>query len=224
MVLIYRVLQGDKVSICVGPEKATWELPIALLINHSPYFHKALSGDWKEKEQARIDLSDQDVTTFKLALQYLLQGKIDGLEISSKEDPFTWTTIRTHVRLYALAEYLQIPKLGNLALDEIVKGLSAEKDVAGYLGSAETRFIIENMLPDAPLYRFAVKLCAFVIFAKNYDAADYDICFEQSSDFAVGVMNALRKARRSDLLLDPRQDKTELYHRRLEIDIVEEVG
>ncbi|KAI9703684.1 MAG: hypothetical protein M1836_007454 [Candelina mexicana] len=215
------MLQGDKVSVSVGPEKATWELPIALLISHSPYFRKALSGDWKEKEQARINLPDQDVTAFKMVLQYLFQDQIDRLEVSTKEDPYTWTSIRNHVRLYALAEYLQIPKLANLAMDKIIEGLSAEKDVAGYLGSAETRFIVENMLSDAPLYHFAVKLCAFVIFNKNNDAADYEICFEHSSDFAVGVMNAIRNAKHVEYVKDPRKDKLSEYHRLVEGEVVD---
>ncbi|KAI9720855.1 MAG: hypothetical protein M1812_002694 [Candelaria pacifica] len=105
-------------------------------------------------------------------------------------------------------------------MDKIISGLVAEKEFAGYLGAAETRFIIENTLVDAPLYRFAVDLCAHVIFNRNMDAGEnFDICFEQSSDFAVGVMNIMRKARHAEYVPDPRKYKLGDYHRLIEDEV-----
>ncbi len=215
------MLLGDKVSVSVGPNNVTWQLPIALLVSQSPYFRKALSGDWKEKKEGRIDLSDQNVNAFELVLQYLFTGRIDVLELSTKEKPHTWTSIRPHIRLYALAEYLQMPKLADLTMDKIITGLLAEKDFAGYLGSAETKFIIENVMGNAPLLCFAENLCAFVVFGVGLDPGEnYDICFENESNFAVNVMNVMRVARAATSVKDPRKDKLTAYHKTEEGEVI----
>ncbi len=196
------MLQGDKVNVLVGPDRIAWELPVALLTSQSPFFCKALSGDWKEKAEGCIHLPDLDIPTFELAFQYFYPGQIEDAELTAAEDPYISTSTRVHIRLYGFAEYLQMPKLANLSIDKISAGLKAEEDTApkdpegplvpdnahfnGFLGVAETSFIISNIPTNAPLYEYIVKLWAM---DRVFDDKKFSTCFQNSPEFIDSVLH-----------------------------------
>lgn len=58
-------LRDGFVAVEVGPERAKYYIHKGLLVEHSEYFQKALSGSWKEAEEKSVCLDDVECSTCK---------------------------------------------------------------------------------------------------------------------------------------------------------------
>ena len=64
--ILHRAIMRDKVfAIAIGREHTKYYVHAALLICHSEYFKKALSGPWKEAKKDIIQLENVDCETCK---------------------------------------------------------------------------------------------------------------------------------------------------------------
>lgn len=59
-------MRDDVVKLKIGPEGREYFVHPGLLVCHSEYFARALTGNWKEAEENAISLYDVDCETCKL--------------------------------------------------------------------------------------------------------------------------------------------------------------
>jgi len=60
---------GGVVVVKVGPNSVQFHVHKPLLMHHSEYFRKALSGSWKEAEENVVTLKDVEPETCKMLLR-----------------------------------------------------------------------------------------------------------------------------------------------------------
>ncbi|KAI9762830.1 MAG: hypothetical protein M4579_000183 [Chaenotheca gracillima] len=108
------------VDVYVGPNKQHWRLHRELLRYVGRFFSRALSQDYREGQNSRIDFPEDDPEGFKLFVVWLYRGDLPPL-INA-----TWDGVplmRQHLELYYFADKLCIPSLQNKAIDEIFHAL-----------------------------------------------------------------------------------------------------
>jgi hypothetical protein len=75
------------VSIYVGPNRKHYVVHKQLLTSQSDYFDKALNGRFKEAEEGKIHLEEDDPAAVELLIGWLYRGVIPGT--GKKLSPFT---------------------------------------------------------------------------------------------------------------------------------------
>ncbi len=95
-----------------------------------------------------------------------------------------------YLQLFVLADKLQITTLQTCTLSTIRKGLHLADT---YLLPAQINYIFNNTPPFSTLRKFAVDLVAFAICRMRSSVESFRSCFEESPDFAVGLVGAMQR-------------------------------
>ncbi len=196
MLTLGRLLMGGMVDIYVGPSKKLYQLHKALVCARSSFFKNAFSGSFKEADGVLI-MAEDIPEVFDLAVQWIYSGNIDPMALDR-----TVNGLSTHLRLFVLADKLQIPKLQECIITSIRKGLHVS---GGYMKSSQIIYIFNNTPPSSSLRKFAVDLATFAICIRKSKVENLRSCFEEVPDFAVDLTKALQAAFPSyTQLVDPR--------------------
>ena len=118
-----------------------------LLCNTSSYFRAALNGSFKEAKEQKIELEEEDVTTFK-HFQYWLYSRT-LLMTQQSENDIEWDIL---VDLFILGEAHGIPHLQNAAID----GLVSKQISTGWTPLHLISRIYENTPEKSPIRRLFV--------------------------------------------------------------------
>ncbi|KAH7084946.1 hypothetical protein BKA63DRAFT_6393 [Paraphoma chrysanthemicola] len=73
--LVGNTVSEGIVIVAVGKEGTPYHVHKALLIHHSDYFRKALSGPWKEAREGLVTLEDVEPSTFTIFCHWLYTQK-----------------------------------------------------------------------------------------------------------------------------------------------------
>jgi len=205
-----RLLSGSTMDIYVGKTKRHWSLHRNLLCHHSTWFQKRLD-DENRKNGGKVELFDDDPRAFELLVKWLYQGKID--DVSDMPMNKKWDYADACQQLYILCEKIVLPQLKNLAIDQFRKGCFE----AGLVPGAEEMLpVYQKTPPSSPFRRLVSQIAARQIMdpESERDASTYRHCFEGHPDFAIDVINAIKKGAGGKLLDDPTDTDEDrcLYH------------
>ena len=194
-----RLLSGSIMDVYVGKSKRHWSLHRELLCHHSTWFQKG-SNNGNRKDEGKVELFDDDPRAFELLVKWLYQGKID--DVSDMPMDKKWDYADACQQLYILCEKIDLPLLKNLAIDQFRKGCFQ----AGLVpGPEEMLPIYTKTSRSSPFRKLVSQIAARQIMdpESESDASKYRQCFEGSADFAIDVIDTIKKGAGGQLLPDP---------------------
>lgn len=110
--------------VTVGPEKTEFLIHKAFLCHYSPYFDRALNGQFIEGQTQAVDLPEENTEAFATFVDWVYTQKLDSEPTIGSGDaatPMGFSDAMTLlVRVWCLADYLQVPKLQNLAINALI--------------------------------------------------------------------------------------------------------
>ena len=172
---ILRIDLLDEISLLiVGPEKILFGMHKGLLCSVSTYFKAALQGGFKEAEEQRIELPDDDVSVIKRFQLWLYTQKV--LEEDETADHLQWSL---WVGIYCFAEGRGIPHLQNLVIDCFID----KNKISQMLPSGEICRVYENTPPNSPLRRLLVDISARCGALDTWDLKDQSDSRDMWSEF-----------------------------------------
>ena len=123
------------VKIFVGATRQEFNMHKALLCNISPYFSAALKGSFKEAEELKIEMSEEDPRAFEYFQLWAYTGHI--ITESETEKDITNTVL---VQLYVFAEARDISRLQNAAIDVLIDKIATSNTIP----TAQLPFVYAN--------------------------------------------------------------------------------
>lgn len=195
-------------DVYVGTTRRRWSLHRNLLSYHSPWFQEHVKAGVTEKGGS-IELLDDDVRAFELLVKWLYQGKIDNITVMPLNKK--WEYADACQQLYLLCDKINLPQLKNLAMDQFRKGCYE----AGLVpGPEEMKPIYERTSHSSPFRRLVSDIAARQIMDPDSesDASKYRECFAANPEFAIDVVNAIKKAVGGRLLDNPTEEGGCQYH------------
>ncbi|CAK4034660.1 hypothetical protein DOTSEDRAFT_41560 [Lecanosticta acicola] len=208
------LLSGPTVDIFVGRERRQWSLHRNLLCHHSSYFETELYGhhDAPGKRSLRdntLELPDDDPVGFELLVKWLYQGQLEDTSQLSDVAKYEYA-VACH-KLHLLCDKFNMVRLKNIAMDQYRQCLHESQLVP----DAEEIDDIYGASPiDSPFRSLMIKIAARQVMDPDVDrdADAYRRCFENSSDFAVEMINAIRHMSGGILFEDPTCADQCTYH------------
>lgn len=204
-----RLLSGPIVDVYVGPSRQHWSLHRNLLCHHSEYLtHELLPNEIKQPTE--LNLLDDDPSGFELLVKWLYQGKIE--DVSDIADPYRKYdyAVSCH-RLYMLCDRFEMRQLKNIAIDQYRKGLGEARLVPD---AEEINDIYRKSNADSPFRKLMTKIAARQIMDpdNDKDAEAYRSCFQENPEFAVELVNEIRRNSGGVLFDDPTDGDKCSYH------------
>lgn len=206
-----RLLSGPLLDIYVGPDERHWALHQNLLIHHSRFFDEnhTVNGQHRRIKDGKLHLPEEDPEAFALLVKWLYQGRIE--DVSRKPKSEQWEYAFACQKLYTLSMTLGLTEVQNLAIDQFRKGCNRSGLVPG---PEEMIPVYQKTPPHAPFRRLVSKIAARQIMdpESKMDAATYRQCFEASPEFAIDVINEIRKGTSGCLFDDPTEGNSCRFH------------
>jgi hypothetical protein len=209
------------VDAFVGSEKHHWRLHCNILAYHSESLQTELQKQWDDvksqkssasdpSDALKLELPEEDPQGFELLVKWLYQGKLEDVsDISDPHDKYTFA-VACH-RLHSLCNLFGLTKLKNMAIDQYRKGL----DQAQLVPDGEELSEIYQQSPvGSPFRMLMTKIAARQLMDPNgdKDADLYRMCFAESPDFAIDLVNAIKGSTGGVLLSDPTEGESCEYH------------
>ncbi|QDS71069.1 hypothetical protein FKW77_008809 [Venturia effusa] len=204
-----RLLSGPMVDVYVGGAKRHWSLHRNLLAYHSEYLEAELQQSPEPfplkngsgaSNGLRLDLPEDEPAGFELLVKWLYQGRLDDVS-SIDDDQEKYEYAVACQKLHILCDRFELPKLKNIAMDQYRKGLSQ----AGLVPDAEELSAIYKQSSEtSPFRKLMVKIAARQIMDPDTekDAESYRKCFDDSPDFAIDLVNAIKAGCGGGMLFD----------------------
>ncbi|CAI6231404.1 unnamed protein product [Periconia digitata] len=205
-----RLLSGPMLDVYVGEDRRHWALHRNLLCHHSELLEAELQGEHGKKKNT-LELPDHDPAGFALLVKWLYQGQLDDVsEIFDSTKKYEYA-VSCH-KLYLLCDRFDMPQLKNVAMDQYRKGLNQAELVPD---ADEIDDIYRNSPRESPFRRLMTRIAARQIMDpdNNRDVETYRECFENNPDFAVDLVNAIKRGAGGILFDDPTDRGNECeYH------------
>jgi hypothetical protein len=214
------LLSGPTVDVYLGEEKRHWTLHANLLSFHSEYLQKELAQQWDSRGGSndkpdsnpglRLDLPEHDPKGFELLVKWFYQGRLDDV-VDMRDPQEKYDHAAACQRLYALCEQFGITSLMNQAMDQYRKGL---RDAGLVPDAGEMSDIYSRSHIGSPFRTLMTRIAARQIMDpdSDKDAVDYRECFASSPDFAIQLINAIKRDTGGLELGDPTEAEGCDYH------------
>jgi hypothetical protein len=210
-----RLLAGPTVDIFVGPERRHWTLHRNLLCHHSSYFETEFVGHEVPKSNKgdgganELELPDDDPRGFELLVKWLYQGSLE--DVSGMADMEKYDYAVACNKLYVLCDKFDMVLLKNIAMDRYRQLLNEVQLVPD---PDEINDIYRASSARSPFRRLMTNIAARQIMDPEVDkdAESYRRCFENNPDFAVEMVNSIRRLSGGMLFNDPTESDACEYH------------
>lgn len=100
--------------VIVGEEEKVYNLHKVYLTHYSPYFEKALNGEFSEATSNEVVLDHTEPNVFDWFVDWLYN---QDLSYVPKQNSVERST--EMIKLWVLGDYLQVPRLQNLVVDKL---------------------------------------------------------------------------------------------------------
>jgi hypothetical protein len=147
------------VNVMAGEEKVVYTIHKDLLCYHSPYFHRALNGSFVDASRQEVELENVQPDVFGLFVHWIYRAKIGEKRFNDPKDStiVEQTTDEQLIKLWSLADYLQVPKLQNAVVEHMWLRL---EELGVHPSIATCKYVYENWAAESLIRRFMVFLCA----------------------------------------------------------------
>jgi hypothetical protein len=189
----------------------SWFLPKNLISHFSPFLQAACSGPFRETQEGRIELPDDDPTVFGLFVEWMYYGSYDILP------PTTYSS--TDAKCWVLGDKLLCGEFKNYALGRLYR-----RHVSTYFGlpvsCEEVQYAWENTASDAKLRQFYGD---FVV--QNFShprkllgsGGDWDALLQSHSELRMLLLENFRKGRSLRTLVKDEREYLELENSNLSL-------
>ncbi|KAF2740439.1 hypothetical protein EJ04DRAFT_425049, partial [Polyplosphaeria fusca] len=155
-------LRGPGIELHIGTRASlqdnsicnTWSLPKRLISHYSPFLEAACLRDFKESQEKRIELPDDDATVFALFVEWLYYGDYAIAPLS-----LPLSSISVDARCWVLGDKFLCTEFKNHAMSR----LYAEHTSAIFtraVTTQEVRYICDNSAPGSKLRQLYIALVA----------------------------------------------------------------
>ena len=144
-------LFDDIACLVVGPEERVIKIHKGLLCSESAYFKAALGGRFKEAQEQRIQLLEEDPDVMDRFQRWIYTR--NPYEKGEVVKDASWDLL---VELCVFADNRLVTKLHNLMIDHIIE----KEDLTHEIPAYKLTFVYQKTLPSSPIRRLLVDLSA----------------------------------------------------------------
>ncbi|CAO2648017.1 Nn.00g089390.m01.CDS01 [Neocucurbitaria sp. VM-36] len=160
-----KLLRGAAIEVCVGegpckcssPETCdcneSWVLPKALISRYSSFLKSACTRDFKERNENRIELPEDDPKVFALFVEWMYYGSYTILAPSILSDN-TYDDINMNARCWILGDKLLSTEFKNLAMGRLYTQCMATMFTIGTVTPHDVQYACENSAAGSKLRQF----------------------------------------------------------------------
>lgn len=193
-VLIKNRLKGPNIKIAVGSETAsagqqeTWCLPQSLISHHSLFFKAACSHDFREKEENRILLADENPHVFSLFVEWMYYNKY----ALSRSYLFN-----ADLKAWILGDKLMATAFKNHAMRRLYEMHHIDNPLGASVTPSMVAFVCQNTVEGAKLRQFYID---FVVthFSNPHKVAggieEWDSVLMDFDDLRMALFTAMRSS------------------------------
>jgi hypothetical protein len=158
-------LRGPGIEICVGKSTSpsgddetdatmrdTWSLPKRLISHYSPFLEAACRRDFKERQENRIELPNDDATVFAFFVEWMYYGS-DSLVPTSSPLDSSYDGICMDAKCWVLGDRLLCTEFKNHAMRRLYE-FHTRTSFTRAVTASDLRYACENSTADSPLRRF----------------------------------------------------------------------
>lgn len=152
--LITTRLKGPSIEIIIGCKadtagpQDTWCLPKSLISHYSPFLKAACTRDFKEKEENRIVLADENSNIFSMFVEWMYYGgyTTSGLDFTTNPDAQAWV----------LGDKLMSTPFKNYAMGRLYDAHKIDKLFSTSVTADAVTFVCDNTVEGAKLRQFYI--------------------------------------------------------------------
>ncbi|RDW92789.1 BTB/POZ domain-containing protein [Aspergillus mulundensis] len=144
----------------VGEQRKTFVVHEAALREFSPFFDKALTGEWKEARERVVQLPEEDPEVFDIFVHWVYCGKLPF-----SIDEHTGDIDAEYMELakaYVFGEKLLSPEFQDRVVDVVVEKSRADRNhrhwMESCLGMDVVRYVYGHTLEGTPLRKLVVDI------------------------------------------------------------------
>lgn len=201
------ILSSPIISVIADHGTAHFFVHAATLTAHSPPLHRALTGPWRESSTHRIELPEWDGPTVSRFLQYLY---INSYTLDAQDA----TPLLSHAKIYALADYKDVPALRALSLSRLSHALAAITwDDAAVADAVELIDYVYTHTRSGEAIRSVVSRFALESLECLMISEDMEALLGKGGDFTVELMR-VATAREEERLQEVLQQREALERER----------
>ncbi|KAJ4305233.1 hypothetical protein N0V90_000764 [Kalmusia sp. IMI 367209] len=194
--------QRPAIEIVVGPDpltdqRETWWLPTSLISHYSAFLKAACSHEFKEKEENRITLTDEDPKTFALFVEWMYYDKYSLIfDFQAKGD------CSKDAKAWILGDRLMSVPFKNYAMERIYNRHTVFT-LSAAVSTVDFEYVCANTTEGSKLRRFYID---FVVthFAKPDKVVgktkEWDNVLMDHDDARTSLLNALRLGGQQNLV------------------------
>lgn len=157
-------LRGSGIEVVVGStspylaqdESVTWSLPQSLISHYSPFLKAACSHDFKERQEKRIELPEDNHKIFGLFVEWMYYGNY------SVELPISWRgseeeDVNVEAQCWVLGDKLLCNEFKNFAMSRLYAQYMS-MFASRMITTHDVRYVCENSAADSKLRQFYLAL------------------------------------------------------------------
>ncbi|KAK2758797.1 hypothetical protein FQN54_003489 [Arachnomyces sp. PD_36] len=172
---------GEIVDVVVGRTASLWRIHKRILLLHSEYFRRALTGPSADPNSNKVVLSEDDNEIFTLFVQWLYS------------QTFTSSSIPDLLRAHVLGDKLGTPKFRQQVLEKLY-GLNLPSP---QITVEQALWVADNTLPSSMLRSFTMDTIALEILNRGPDNSAQEL--ERLSPITVEVLQSMSSIAKSSI-------------------------
>jgi hypothetical protein len=180
-----------QVAVGEGDQLQTFDVHEDIITARSPFFKKAMSGDWKEAQDRLVKLPDDNPAIFQLYVHLLYTNM---LAVVPDPLPPNYTGSNEHVKLaklYVLAEKLQDIDTKNTVLEAMLLATRQTRSDGKcyYPGNGPICLIYAGTVPGSPMRKLLVDFYTYQAEANWLSESDETWPTEFTHELAIKLLD-----------------------------------
>lgn len=152
-------VQMIDINVDKGQNKTHFRVHKAILCAKVPYFDRMLNSKFREEEENRIDIPEDDAEVFDLLMLWVYTGKLPAL-IPVPDQTYTCTLNFDALAFYALADKMCLDNL----MDEVASAYIERNRAARSLPAVDyLDYIYEILLEHTALRKYAAHCLHYIL-------------------------------------------------------------
>ncbi|KAH7345934.1 hypothetical protein BKA66DRAFT_325945 [Pyrenochaeta sp. MPI-SDFR-AT-0127] len=210
------LLRGSGFEVCVGTSTplhtatdrySTWSLPRGLISHYSPFLKAACSSDFKERQENRIVLADDNPLIFGLFVEWMYYGDyLVQLSPSSPDHPEE--DISVEAQCWVLGDKLLCTAFKNVSMNRLFDQHNAMFG-ARVVTKRDARYVFDNSATNSKLRKFYMALVIQHFADPNRlkgSTEDWDELLLDHADVRLSLLQSFRTAPEQRTRLGGRKD------------------
>ncbi|KAI8934366.1 hypothetical protein NX059_009101 [Plenodomus lindquistii] len=169
------------VQVVVGEEEVIFNVHEKLLTHYSPFFKKALSGNFREADDKEVLLPLTSPTTFEFLVHWLYYNRFPGpkddeelFDLWTSDDDQGITKTGNLIDLYVLCDNYDVPVARVRVIDELFCHLKDLRSDTVLPTDAMVSYAFENLPEDSRMCNLLVDMHCYYASQRVWNVAEQD--------------------------------------------------